>query len=144
LLDAGNHRFADALTARFDAGAPDLVDAVVDAFAETFAADDRPWGDHLLELVLGVPALRRVWLETNEALPQLVWPALARSLDLPADHDDVLMAGDEAVLLAVCAVRVMARDHLGPREAAERVAAAFRRDPLAQMVHPERGPARQT
>jgi len=132
LLDAGNHRFADALSRRLDGGAADRVEAIADAFAESFPSGSLPWGDHLIQLVLTVPALRRVWLESNEDLPALIWPAIARSLGLPKDDDQTLMAADEAVLLAVCAVRVMARIGLGPREAAGRVVDAFRRDPLSR------------
>lgn len=141
LLDAGNHRFADALSRRLASGGSDHVDAVAEAFAESVAAGSLAWGDHLMQLVLTVPPLRRVWLEANEDLPALLWPALARSLGRAEDHDETLMAADEAVLLAVCAVRVMARVGGSPGEAVERVAAAFRRDPLSRAVLPTADPS---
>ena len=143
LLDAGNRRFADALSRRLADGAPDHIEAVVDAFGESFSPGSLAWGNHLMQLVLAVPALRRVWLESNEDLPALLWPAFARSLGLPAHHDDVLLAGDEAVLLAVCAIRVKARVGGSPHEAAERVAAAFRRDPLSRRAPTAERPRRE-
>lgn len=134
LLDAGNRRFADALARHLAGGASDHVDAVVEAFSESVASANLAWGDHLMQLVLAVPALRRVWLEANEDLPLLLWPSVARSLGRAEDNDETLMAADEAVLLAVCAVRVMARTGASPREAVERVAVAFRQDPLSCPV----------
>jgi AcrR family transcriptional regulator len=133
-LDAGNRRFAEALARRLEGGSSDHLDAVAEAFGEAAEAGELDWGNHLMQLVLTVPALRRVWLEANEDLPALLWPAFARSLGRPEDHDETLMAADEAVLVAVCAVRVMARRGEGPREAVERVAVAFRKDPLARPV----------
>ena len=134
LLDAGNHRFADAFSRHLSGGAYDHVDAIAEAFSEAYVAGNLAWGEHLMQLVLTVPALRRVWLEANEDLPALLWPAFARSLGLPEDHDETLLAGDEAVLLVVCTVRVLARVGGTPREAVERVAAAFREDPLSRPV----------
>lgn len=134
LLDAGNRRFAEALSDRLAGDDGDHMDAVVAAFVESYVAGSLTWGDHLMQLVLTVPPLRRVWLEANEDLPALLWPAFARSLGRPLDHDETLMAADEAVLVAVCAVRVMARLGGSPQDAVDRVAVAFRRDPLSRPV----------
>ena len=132
LLDAGNRRFADALAQRLENRASDHLDVIAEAFSEAVAVGRLDWGHHLMQLVLTVPALRRVWLEANEDLPALLWPILARSLDLPEDHAETLMAADEAVLVVVCAVRVMAREGGSPQEAVGRVVVAFRKDPLAR------------
>ncbi|MGN0097134.1 MAG: hypothetical protein ACI38U_13860 [Corynebacterium sp.] len=134
LLNAGNLSFANALSLRLEQGTSDYLGAIVGGFDETMTSTSFAWGHHLLQLILTVPALRRVWLESNEDLPHLLWPTFAQSLDLPEDHDETLMAADEAVLLTVCAVRVMARTELGPRQAIERVAVAFRTNPLLRST----------
>ncbi|MFC4224772.1 TetR family transcriptional regulator [Lysinibacter cavernae] len=134
LFNHGNRRFAAALARRTASSTVTIVDAVADAFSEAFAEDGLVWGRHLMQLVLSSPPLRRVWLETNDDLAELLVPTLAQALGLAHDDGETSLAADQAVLLAVSALRRMALLDEGPQDAAAHVADAFRGAPLLRTA----------
>jgi AcrR family transcriptional regulator len=131
-LDAGSRRFSAVLTQHLSRSAASVFDAVVTALPEAFAGVRTPWTHHLMQLVLTVPALRRVWLESNEDLVDMLLPTLARALGLSPDSAEARIAADQAALLAESSVRRMVHLDENRHQAVAKVAAAFRSAPLSR------------
>lgn len=129
LFDRGNRIYAASFAAQPDGTA--LSAAVEASFAATLTRTAENTSVHLMKVILGSPALRRIWLEASYQAAELLRAPLARIVGAPEDSLETTVACGQAIIFMISGLGQMTSSGQSPAEAARAVSAA-----MAHTTHP--------